>query len=265
MHKHTRLLLYQRMALYHAWVAGQSVTSLAREYKVSRPTVYKVLKRARCKEFTNRRSVNRRFRCLEYGLKRLASTEARIQRRLDRLAIRRYERVSPGELVHFDTKRLPIIIGQGKLSKREHLHVAIDDYSRYLVADIFPDKSQWSGAIHLEEAMEAAPFAVECTYSDNGATYRGRPDHAFVALCRERQIAQKFTRGYRPQTNGKAERVIRTIMREWCRVRRFTSLEERRQSLQRYVDYYNFQRPHTALKGLTPMQRIANYVTGSKV
>lgn len=264
MHNHTRLLPYMRRALYQAWVAGATVAQLAREYKVSRVTAYKVLRRARLQEFSNRRSTNRRFRTLEYGLKRLSCTEGRLQKRLDRLAIRRYEKASPGEMVHFDTKRLPLLQGEAILDRREHLHVAIDDYSRHLTADILPDKGQYSGAIHLGEVLETAPFATECAYSDNGSTYRGRPDHAFVALCRAEAIAQRFTRVKHPWTNGKAERVIRTIMTEWCRPNRFKTHEERRASLQRYVDRYNFQRPHTALQGLTPIQRIATYVASQK-
>jgi transposase InsO family protein len=264
MHKHTRLLPYMRRELCKAWVAGTTVTRLSREYRVSRVTVYKVLRRARLQEFSNRRSVNRRFRTLEYGLRRLSRTEGRLQKRLDRLAIRRYEKASPGEMVHFDTKRLPLLQGEAILDRREHLHVAVDDYSRYLVADVLPDKSQYSGAIHLEEVLRAAPFTLECAYSDNGAAYRGRPDHAFVALCCTRQITQRFTKVKHPWTNGKAERVIRTIMTEWCRPNRFRTHEERRASLQRYVDSYNFRRPHTALKGLTPMQRIASYVASQK-
>lgn len=265
MHKNTKLLPFQRRAIYVAWVTESTVTGLAKEYKVSRSTIYKVLKRARLQEFANRRSVNHRFRSIEYGLRRLSQAEKKVEKRLARLAIRRYEKTSPGEMVHFDTKRLPLIQGQAILDKREHLHVAIDDYSRHLLADIFPDKGQWSGAIHLEEVRTTSPYSIECAYSDNGSTYRGRPDHAFVAACRQHQIAQKFTRPHTPRTNGKAERVIQTIMREWCRPNRFLTLEERRRSLQEYVDYYNYHRPHTALRGLTPIQRITNYVAGQSV
>jgi transposase InsO family protein len=254
-----------RRAIYVAWVSGQSISDLAKIYKVSRPTIYKILKRARLQEFNNRKSTNKRFRTIEYGLRKLSLRERKIQRRLDRLAIKRYEKTSPGEMVHFDTKRLPLMEGRAILDKREHLHVAIDDYSRYLTADILPNKNQYSGAIHLEEVLALSPYQIETAYSDNGSTYRGRQDHAFVATCREHQISQGFTRPRTPKTNGKAERVIRTIMTEWCRRQHFSNSEQRRQSLQEYVNYYNYQRPHGALKGLTPMQRITNYIANQSV
>ena len=76
--------------------------------------------------------------------------------------------------LYFDTKRLPLLWGEAQRDKREHLHVAIDDNSRFLIADIFPDKGQYSSAMHLEEVIEFSPFAIEETYSDNGSAYRGR-------------------------------------------------------------------------------------------
>lgn len=259
MHKSTRLLPFMRRAMYGAWCNGQSISSLGKEYKVSRVTVYKVLKRARLKEFCNRTSGNHRFRTIQYGLVHLQKAEQRIQKRLDRLAIRRYEKHSPGEMEHVDTKRLPLLVGEAIRDKREHLHVVIDDYSRYLVADIFPDKGQYSAAMHLQEVLDTAPFAVESVYSDNGSAYKGRPDHAFVALCKKKGITQGFTRTHRPQTNGKAERVIRTLMEEWHTKGAFKTRQQRRESLQAFVHYYNTQRPHTALNGLTPLERITRY------
>jgi len=168
MHKNTRLLPYMRRAIYDSWrTQEKTVTGLSREYKVSRVTIYKILERARLKEFTNRTSTNKRFRTITYGLKKLSKAEKRIQKRLDRESIKRYEKEYPGEMVHFDTKKLPLLWGEAKRDKREHLHVAIDDYSRHLIADILPDKTQFSGAIHLQEVIEEAPYAIEQTYSDN--------------------------------------------------------------------------------------------------
>ncbi|MDD2274653.1 MAG: IS481 family transposase, partial [Candidatus Pacebacteria bacterium] len=129
-----------RRALYRAWVDGVSVTDLSLEYKITRKTVYKVLERARLQDFENHLSVNLRFRTIKYGLRKLRKTAERLQKRIDRENIKRYEKEYPGEMVHFDTKRLPLLSGEAIRDKREHLHVAIDDFSRYLVADIFPDK-----------------------------------------------------------------------------------------------------------------------------
>lgn len=265
MHKNTRLLPYMRRAIYTQWQNGQSVMSLSREYKISRQRIYVVLERGRMGEFNNRKSINKRFRTIEYGLKRLSIIEKKYVKRNERKWIKRYEKDMPGQMVHFDTKRLPLLKGEAMLDKREHLHVAIDDYSRFLVADIFPDKSQYSSAIHLQEVIDTAPFSTEEVYSDNGSAYRGRKDHAFVSKCIKNDICQKFTRVRRPQTNGKAERVIRTIMEEWHRKGRFDTREERRKALQEYVYYYNFQRKHMGIKNQTPIQRITNYLAGQSV
>jgi transposase InsO family protein len=262
MHKNTRLLPYMRRAVYQAWLSGQTVANLSREYKVTRPIIYQVLERGKIRDFANHKSTNKRFRTIEYGLKRLAQTEARLQKKIDRLAIRRYEKEYPGQMVHFDTKRLPLLRGEAVRDRREHLHVAIDDYSRYLTADIFPDKGQYSSAIHLQEVISQAPFNIEETYSDNGSAYRGRIDHAFVAKCIANKIPQKFTRPRHPQTNGKAERVIRTLMEEWhagFRSMECVTREQRKQSLQAYARHYNFERKHKGINDLTPIQRITNY------
>lgn len=266
MHKNTRLLPYMRRAIYDSWRnQKQTIAMLSREYRVSRVTIYKVLERARLKEYENRKSINKRFRTLEYGLRKLSKTEKYIQKRLDRLSIKRYEKEYPGEMSHFDTKRLPLLWGEAKTDKREHLHVAIDDYSRHLIADILPDKGQYSGAIHLQEVIDTAPYTIEKAYSDNGSTYKGRDDHAFVAKCMKNGIDRGYTKPYTPRTNGKAERVIRTLMEEWHLKGVFKNREERRQSLQEYVAYYNYQRTHTALNNRTPLQRIADYYSDACV
>lgn len=252
-----------RRIIYQSWQDGISVTDLSKEYKVTRKIIYRILERGRLGEFENRKSTNQRFRTIEYGLRRLRVAEKRLEKKIARKWICRYEKNRPGEMVHFDTKRLPLLYGEGIRDKREHLHVAIDDYSRYLIADIFPDKGQYSGAIHLQEVIETSPFAIEDAYSDNGSTFKGRKDHAFVAKCLENNISQHFTKVRHPQTNGKAERVIQTLMREWCRPQRFASHEARRQSLQEYVYFYNFERRHLGINNQTPIQRITNYLAES--
>ncbi|MDE2019866.1 MAG: transposase family protein [Patescibacteria group bacterium] len=104
--------------------------------------------------------------------------------------------------------------GEAISGPREWLHVAIDDFCRFLVADILPDKTSYSSAIFLEETLHALPFRMEKAFSDNGSEYKGRPDHPFVAGLRRHGISQSFTKPRHPYTNGKAERVIKTIMTE---------------------------------------------------
>ncbi|WP_187790225.1 DDE-type integrase/transposase/recombinase, partial [Salmonella sp. S127_66822] len=214
-HKRTRLTLLDRQEIWRLYQTRLwKVVQLAEYFHVSRPTIYDVLKRARLQEFTPRSSTNQRFKTLQYGLKRLAKVEQTIQERLKREA-KRYNKSYPGELVHLDTKRLPLLKGQSANEPREYLFVAIDDFSRELYADIFPDKTQYSAACFLIATVAQCPYQIDCTYSDNGTEFKGTDDHAFVKACRQHGIGQKFTRVNRPQTNGKAERVIRTLMDMW--------------------------------------------------
>lgn len=268
MHQNTKLLPYQRREAYRRWRQGDTITLLARQYGVSRECLYRVFRKARLGVFGNFTSANNRYRKVEYGLKHLSKTERLIAKKLakrDR-RLRRYEKDSPGELVHFDTKKLPVLYRESLRQPREWLHVAVDDHSRYLTADILPDKTSYSSAIFLEEVVRTSPYFIECAYSDNGAEYKGRPNHPFVALCRERGIGQKFTRPHTPRTNGKAERVIRTIMEECFRRsgRSFPSREHRRRFLYAYVRWYNTVRAHESLGGIPPIQRLETYLARVK-
>ena len=128
LHKNTRLLPYQRLAIWQAHTQDKvSVTALVRQYNVSRPTIYKVLKEARSGVLTQKSSVNNRFKQAKYGIKRLAKVELKIQEKLKKQA-KRYNKSYPGEMVHVDTKRLPLLKGQKATDKREYLFVAIDDF-----------------------------------------------------------------------------------------------------------------------------------------
>lgn len=94
--------------------------------------------------------------------------------------------------------------------------MAIDDYSRELYAGIYCDKSGWSSATFLKNVLRECPYTIEETLTDNGTEYKGRADrHDFVQLCDLSGITQRFTQVNHPQTNGKAERVIRTLMECW--------------------------------------------------
>lgn len=268
MHKHTKVTPVSRREIYSLWQNGRSITSLAAEFRTSRPTIYKILERARSNDFSVHKSINYRFRHAMYALRHLSRTEKKVKARLAKRA-RRYEKDYPGEMVHFDSKKMPRIPGENYWVKREWLFVAIDDYSRYLFADILPNKTKESAGIFLTSCLENMPFPFECAYSDNGTEFKGTPKHDFVTICIANGIVQKFTRVKRPQTNGKAERVIRTIMDEWFWTNKFRTREERRRSLQKYVYTYNVRRLHSALmqgkKKLTPLQTIQNYVNSETV
>ncbi|MEQ1558689.1 MAG: hypothetical protein ABL933_07075 [Methyloglobulus sp.] len=112
MHKRIRLTPLDRQEVWRLYQTRcWKVTQLAEHFRVSRPTIYNVLKRARLQEFVPRDSTNQRFKTIQYGLKRLAKVEQVIQGRLKREA-RRYNKSYPGELVHFDDPRVAVGVGR---------------------------------------------------------------------------------------------------------------------------------------------------------
>ena len=137
--------------------------------------------------------------------------------------------------------------------------MGIDDFSRELYAGIYPDKTQYSAAAFLQQVLTECPYTVECTYSDNGTEYKGTQNHAFVAVCNTEGIGQKFTRCRRPQTNGKAERVIRTLMEMWHNKQHFKDRQQRQVSLLRFINFYNTVKPHKGIDGKTPIEILNAY------
>lgn len=269
MHKSTKLTPTLRREVYDQWINHtRSLRDLARSYHVDKHVISRVLARGKLKDFSVHDSTNRRYRTIEFGIKRLAVTERWLAKRdalKKALHLTRYEKSIPGEMVHGDTKRLPNIPGlhTHRISPhREVLFVAIDDATRFLVADILPDKTMWSASLFLETTFLRLPFKTECYYSDNGGEYKGNKSHAVSALCTRMGIMQRFTKPRHPWTNGKAERVIRTLLTEWYRKTTFTSYEQRRQSLYAFVEQYNHHRTHMGLHGLTPMQRLTSLLGG---
>ena len=264
-HKRIRLTPYDRQKIWQLWQTGTyKVSRLAELYRVSRPTIYKTLARARKQEFAPRRSVNDRFRSLKYGLKRLAKVEHELEDKRKREA-RRYNKAYPGELIHFDSKRLPLIKGEDQTLPREYLFVAIDDFSRELYAGIFPDKTQYSAELLLRQVADECPYTIEYAYSDNGKEFKGTSQHAFVKTCSELDIGQKFTRINRPQTNGKAERVIRTLMEMWHQQEIFKDRNNRHISLLRFINFYNTVKPHKGIDNMTPYEKLIEYFYGPEV
>ena len=135
-HKRTKLTPLQRRQVYDDYHKHRiRKCDLIKKYQVSRPTIDKILNRGRKKDFTIHNSKNKRFTCLKYGIKRLSKIEKKIEDRLRKKA-RRYNKSYPGEMVHVDTKRLPLLKGESSKDTREYLFVGIDDYSRDLYAVI---------------------------------------------------------------------------------------------------------------------------------
>jgi len=185
----------------------------------------------------------------------------------------RYVRERPGELIHVDVKRLGRVPDGGghrilgPFARRDrgigydYLHVAIDDATRVAYVAVRPDEQAASTVTFVEEAV--AFFAgqgvrVERVMTDNAWTYTHST--RLAALFADLGIRHVRTRPRRPQTNGKAERFIGTIQREWAYARLFRSNDERLATLPGWVDAYNRRRPHAGLDGQTPLSVLVNKV-----
>jgi transposase InsO family protein len=153
-----------------------------------------------------------------------------------------------------------LLKGQTNAHPREYLIKCIDDFSRELYAAIFPDKTQDSAAQFLQEHVSKhCPYSLDYLYSDNRKEFKGTTAHALVKVCLANDIGQKFTRVSRPQTNAKAERVIRTLMDMWHEKIEFTDSEHRRVELNRFINFYNTAKPHKGLQNRTPYEILDHY------
>jgi transposase InsO family protein len=183
--------------------------------------------------------------------------------------VHRDQRRVPGALIHLEIKKLGRI---GRIGHRihgdrrtrvrgigwEYFHVAIDDATRLAYAALFPDETAVSTAAFLRQA--AGWFARQgitwrALMTDNGGGYRS---HRFQAARRQLKIRHVWTRPYRPQTNGKAERFIRTWLARWAYAAADHSSRPRATMLPEWLRDSNTERPHTALGFLTPAQRLAD-------
>jgi len=193
---------------------------------------------------------------------------SRLHTSAPRETVVRYERSRPGELVHVDIKKLGRIIkrghrvtgersGQVKGAGWQYLYVAIDDHSRLGFASVYPDETSASAISFLAELVRfyaVHGIVVERVLTDNGTCFK----HRWAEACSEHGIAVRKTRAYRPQTNGKAERFIRTLLERWAYAYPYERESQRLAALSPALDFYNRFRPHRALGGLAPLQRVNN-------
>jgi transposase InsO family protein len=192
----------------------------------------------------------------------------------------RYERRAPGELVHIDIKKLGRIVVPGHAitgNRRQHaprtrigqadgrrlgtagwefVHVAIDDHSRLAYAEVLGDERASTAVGFLRRAL--AFFArhgitVQRVMTDNGSPYRA---HKHRLACQQLGLKHLFTRPYRPRTNGKAERFIQTLTREWAKARLYANSAERTNTLDAWLTHYNYTRPHGSLAHKPPGSRL---------
>jgi transposase InsO family protein len=195
----------------------------------------------------------------------------------------RYERRAPGELIHVDIKKLGRIVVPGHAitgNRRqraartrmaqpggrrhgtagwEFVHVAIDDYSRLAYAEVLSNETAATAIGFLRRAL--AYFArhgipeVQRVMTDNGSAYRA---HQHRLACQQLGLKHLFTRPYRPRTNGKAERFIKTLTERWAYGRLYANSAERTAALDAWLNHYNFTRPHGSLSHKPPGSRLTN-------
>jgi transposase InsO family protein len=179
----------------------------------------------------------------------------------------RYEHRHPGDLVHLDTKKLGRIVRTGHRitgdprdtvdgAGWEFLFVAVDDHARIAFTQMKPDECRPSAVAFLRATV--AHFAglgvvVRRILTDNGSAFRSKD---FAHACRQLGLHHSFTRPYRPQTNGKAERFIQSALREWAYGMSYGRSTERTAMLRRWTHHYNWHRPHQGIGGVAPISRL---------
>jgi transposase InsO family protein len=181
---------------------------------------------------------------------------------------RRYERDTPGEIIHIDIKKLGRFNQVGhritgdRTSQRtgrnkgwEFVHVCVDDHSRIAFTRIMPDQKAVSATAFLKAAVayyQSLGIAVERVMTDNGSCYKS---FAWRDTCKDLAIKHIRTKPYTPRTNGKAERFIQSALREWAYAKAYPNSGQRAQELPHWLHHYNWHRPHAGIKGCTPISR----------
>ncbi len=181
--------------------------------------------------------------------------------------VTRYEHDAPGDLLHLDTKKL------GRIERPSHrvtgnrrdcvdgagwefLFVAIDDHARIGFSDMYPDERIGSAVQFLRNAVayfRSLGVRIKAVLTDNGSAFRSRD---FNQVCAELGLKHRYTRAYRPQTNGKAERFIQSALREWAYGFTYQHSTQRTNALEAWMHHYNWHRPHQGIGGLAPMTRL---------
>ena len=184
----------------------------------------------------------------------------------------RYEHPAPGDLVHLDIKKLGRIPDGGghkmlgrTLGNRHNkkqgrgyafLHHAVDDHSRLVYSEIHTDETQHTVTAFWRRArawFDQAGISVSAILTDNGPGYRSK-----MLATELGTIKHRWTRPYRPQTNGKVERFNRTLVAEWAYATTYLSDEARAATYNDWLHFYNHHRPHTGIQGQTPASRVPN-------
>lgn len=304
-HKNARLTPHSRGELVRrVLVEGQTPKAVATAFGVCSKTVDKWVERfqnegeiglqdrssrphrLRCptpKESVERIDILRRERWpASHIAKEIGVSSATVSRVLKRLGlnklkaldppapVRRYERETPGELIHIDIKKLGRFetVGHRLTGVRseqsrtrgagwEFVHVCIDDASRIAFSQIKLNEKKRSAVAFLKAAIayyKSLGVTVARVMTDNGACYRSK---AFARACQRFKLKHIRTKPYTPKTNGKAERFIQTALREWAYARAYPTSDHRAEELPIWLHRYNWHRPHGSLKSKTPISRLS--------
>lgn len=170
---------------------------------------------------------------------------------------RRYEKQRPGELVHIDLKYLPAL----RDARNDFEFAAVDDFSREAVVSIRTDATSVTATAFLEQVVATLPYPIEAVLTDNAFAFTMR--HAlhherltcFQQACAALGIRHHLLRPYAPQSNGKVERFFRTVNDECLHVRPLFTFAARSRAVDHFVWFYNHERPHLSLGGMTPVAR----------
>ena len=285
-----------KLRCIHLIEDGYSVSQVARLLDMSRPTIYKWLGRYRNRGLEGLAELSRRphsspnqlsaravrdilrlrrgkglgpwniaqrldlspssvYRTLcRHGLQHLRLKQPRV--------IRRYEKAAPGELLHLDIKELTPL---RRRTPPEQQFAVLDDYSREVFSRIYPDATTRAATDFLLRALRYYRYPVLAILTDNALCFTMRHTiHSerttlFAKTCDELGIRHHLLRPRHPQTNGKVERFFRTVDEECYHRIFFRNSQHRALALKNYVRYYNHDRPHFSLGGLTPVDRRRQY------
>jgi transposase InsO family protein len=269
---------------------GVSLSALSQQYQIARPVLSRWWERYRAADLAglqprSRRPTHSPTRLTSVQLRAIARLRAQrksatsiawalelghgtVQRALERAGHnrlprparptpKRYEKSRPGELVHIDIKFLPAL----RDARYDYEFAAVDDFSREAVVWIAFDQTSASATVFLERVLSALPYRIDAVLTDNAFAFTMRQAfHAerqsrFEQACASLGIRHYLLRPHAPQSNGKVERFFRTIDDECLAVRRLFTFQARTRAVDDFVWFYNHERPHQSLDGMTPIAR----------
>ena len=253
--------------------------SLAIHFKVSRQTISKIIHLAQGGDFTLHKSTNHRYLTEEYLKKRQVKSEFKLtikadkKTKRDQLAQSRYEHKNPGDLGHMDLKLLSPITGEKIIKgQKEYLLTLVDDSTRQACFEVIQGKNQYQVRQGLLRIFHRSQIEYQAILSDNGKEFKGRQlevdgrykakteaqgqQHAVELLLETMSIKHRYTQVRRPQTNGKVERLNRTISEEFLTEVKFENRLHREAQLRLWEYHYNLHRPHQGIAKQTPNEKL---------